>query len=54
MLSCIPEGEERSPALRGRRLTRAFERLYMILYIGGAYSGLSGSCVRMFAISYAE
>ena len=35
MLSCIPEGEERSPALRGRRLTRAVERLYMLLYLGG-------------------
>src|SRR5215472_2098401 len=29
--------------------------LYMILYTGGgAYSGLCGSCVRMFAISYVE
>src|SRR6516165_8978791 len=32
------EGEERSPALRGRRLTRPSNFLYMILYIGGGHT----------------
>ena len=46
---------ERSPALRGRRLTRPSNFLYVILYIRRrAYSGLCGSCVRMFAITYVE
>jgi hypothetical protein len=29
---------ERSPALRGRRLTRPSNFLYMILYIGGGHT----------------
>ena len=37
-LSCIREGEERSLALRGRRLTRPSNFLYMILYIGGGHT----------------
>jgi len=34
----IREGEERSPALRGRRRTRPSNFLYMILYTGGGHT----------------
>ena len=38
ILSCIREDNERSLALRGRRLTRPSNFLYMILYIGGGHT----------------
>ena len=56
MLCCIREGEERSPALRGRRNDSLGLRIVVhdFVHRRRAYSGLCGSSVRMFAINYVE
>src|SRR5215469_2192109 len=53
MLSCIREGEERSPALRGRRVGLRIV-VHDFVHRRRAYRGFGGSSVRMFAISYVE